>query len=215
MKKVDDEMKANIIQQHNEGVSFAQIGRNLGIHGCTVAYWANGEQREITKAEARKTMAEYTKKRDDSFKSIGVRRCPQCHITKNINQFYKGQRLCKICQDSYNSEYSKVYRPSEKRKEYLRKRKQEHKKEIAIMLGGKCAECGRVATDANLCAFDFHHLNIFDKEHRDECRCKQFIEKVKQGKIQLLCAFCHRIVHHKNGDRSYNTHHIKKLQSLR
>jgi hypothetical protein len=57
------------------------------------------------------------------------------------------------------------------------------------MLGGKCEICGYSKC---LSALDFHHLNPNEKEKRWEWQLKGFEQKIKDGKIQLLCANCHR-----------------------
>ena len=214
MKKVTEVMKLKIRELHSQKISLSQIGKLLKINEGTVAYWANEERREKRKIEGRTNMKFYTQLRDAHYKEVGIRLCPKCNQSKNPDQFYKGQRICKTCQDIYNNEYFKTYRKTEQRKTYLRTKRQIHKKEIAVILGGKCVDCERPMTDDTLCAFDFHHLDILDKERRDECRCKQFIKKVNDGKIVLLCAFCHQVRHHKNGDRSYRVQHISKRENL-
>jgi mannose/cellobiose epimerase-like protein (N-acyl-D-glucosamine 2-epimerase family) len=64
------------------------------------------------------------------------------------------------------------------------------------MLGGKCQKCGY-----NKCfaVFDFHHINPEDRHRTRESReyIYKFFEKlVLDGKIQLLCANCHREKHY-------------------
>lgn len=64
------------------------------------------------------------------------------------------------------------------------------------MLGGKCQKCGY----GKCCyALDFHHINPEEKDfYRNEYsrQPKKFEEKVKAGKIILLCANCHREEHY-------------------
>jgi hypothetical protein len=65
------------------------------------------------------------------------------------------------------------------------------------LLGNKCEKCGRlVVPEENLCAFEFHHLDPNNKERDSEFRIhpSKFYQLVSEGKIQLLCAYCHRIV---------------------
>lgn len=81
----------------------------------------------------------------------------------------------------------------DKRRETCRKSglKRRHimKKFFVDMLGGKCEICGY---NKCLAALEFHHLNPEEKENQFEYRCKGFIIKIKEGKIQLLCCRCHR-----------------------
>ncbi len=81
----------------------------------------------------------------------------------------------------------------EKRRESLRKsgikRRYERKIHFIEMLGGKCAKCGY---NKCMAALDFHHLNPEEKENGFEYRLVGFEQKIKDGKIQLLCANCHR-----------------------
>jgi hypothetical protein len=79
---------------------------------------------------------------------------------------------------------------------YARKWTRELKLYFMNILGGKCQRCGY---NRCLAALDFHHINPEDKEVTEEWkrRKKTFEEKIKSGKIQLLCANCHRELHHK------------------
>lgn len=87
-------------------------------------------------------------------------------------------------------------------REYTIERKRKQKIELMKLLGNKCSneKCGIVATFENFCIFDFHHLDPKTKEKHDDCNVymtKAFLKLVLDGKIQLLCANCHRELHWK------------------
>ena len=95
-----------------------------------------------------------------------------------------------------------INRNPEKRRETLRKsdmrRKILTKLKLVKMLGGKCQnpECSTLnGYKKSLYALEFHHLNPTEKETESEWRTKAFEKKIKDGKIQLLCANCHRELH--------------------
>lgn len=67
------------------------------------------------------------------------------------------------------------------------------------LLGNKCSKCGIIATNENLVIFDFHHINPDEKDFDISSRQRKFIKEIRSGKIQLLCANCHRL-EHKNLD---------------
>jgi hypothetical protein len=83
----------------------------------------------------------------------------------------------------------------EKRRETLRKSglKRRYKTKIYFikLLGSKCKKCGY---NKCMAALDFHHINPEEKENEYEYRLKDFEQKIKDGKIMLLCANCHREV---------------------
>jgi len=70
------------------------------------------------------------------------------------------------------------------------------KKELVEMLGGKCQKCGY---DKYIGCLEFHHIDPNEKEGEKEWQKtslrKQFIKKIQEGKIMLLCNRCHREIH--------------------
>jgi hypothetical protein len=213
LKIVTEEMKTTIRQLKAEQMSYAEIGRRLEISECTAKYWSlSTEERDKIKTNSKLKMLEYANKRDELFREKGCVQCPICKKEKAYTEFYKHQRICKECQDTQNNAYFKTYRRTEKVKEKDRNRRRDAKKYIAYILGGKCADCGRAANDDNLFAFDFHHIDLSDKETKSEWRRKKFLILVYAGKIRLLCAYCHRVAHHKNWDRMYVMPKAKMLK---
>ena len=90
--------------------------------------------------------------------------------------------------DSILQKYKTVYRLQTN----IRRKKL---KELFVdMLGGKCQICGY---NKSLVALDFHHIDN-SKEKRSEPEYKSlFLQRIKNNKVQLLCANCHREIHNK------------------
>ena len=63
--------------------------------------------------------------------------------------------------------------------------------------GGKCEDCGIIATMENRSIFDFHHLEPSTKKNEVTELQTKSIEKLKEelDKCVLLCANCHRLRH--------------------
>jgi hypothetical protein len=89
----------------------------------------------------------------------------------------------------------------EKVKEHKRKyqKKKSYKRKMFSIeyKGGKCEDCGIIATMENRSIFDFHHLNPSNKKDDiNEIQTKN-IDRLKEelDKCVLLCANCHRLRH--------------------
>jgi hypothetical protein len=94
-------------------------------------------------------------------------------------------------------------------KEWLKERSQyrtirrQEKKSIAVQnFGGLCNRCGGIFPDP---VFEFHHLNHSEK---DITPSKLFLltdEKIynELEKCIMLCANCHRILHHEEGYKAH------------
>ena len=102
--------------------------------------------------------------------------------------------------------YQKEWRAKnkDKVKEHCRVRNKRWRKKLThrkwryiILLGSSCKTCGIKAIKDNTCIFDFHHINKTDKEKVAEWKYKGFEQKIKEGKIELLCSNCHRLKHFK------------------
>lgn len=202
-KVVTEEMKSAIVKLYNNGLglSQAQIGKEFGIHESTVSYWLMSEERrEKVKGNARQKFMEYCNKRQAQKE----RCCTHCKKIKPTSDFFKTSSYCKDCRREYGRGYNKTYNRSMRLKANDKVRRKIKKKEVALILGGKCQDCCLQLTDENLCVFDLHHKDLTDKESGDrDWRKPQMMQKILDGKIMLLCANCHRMVHHKNGDCLY------------
>lgn len=155
-----------------------------------------------------------------------VKTCTKCNVTKLISEFHKDSRLksgraarCKSCTCQYKKEYyassrgkatvkAYVERNKEKisayNKQYLRKYrdaqfKNKRKLEFCLYKGGRCVECGFIASEDTTAAFDFHHINPDEKEYTPSdmlmLKKKKVFEEL--DKCILLCSNCHRILHHR------------------
>lgn len=165
--------------------------------------------------------------------------CSKCHVVKHISEFHKDARLksgivsrCKSCTLAYKQSYyasshgkakSKAYveRNQEKiksyNKQYLREYrnsgiKNKNKLEFCIYKGGCCSECGFVATEDTIAAFDFHHTDPSEKEYTPSDMLLMRKDKVFQelDKCILLCSNCHRILHY----RQYRAKLAKKQEGV-
>lgn len=98
---------------------------------------------------------------------------------------------------NHRIEYDRKYYEKHKEKIYRNKklRIKQYKKELIKILGGKCPICGY-----NKCfaAFDFHHKNGIKESTIANLLGRVSKEKVlkEAKKCILLCANCHRELHH-------------------
>jgi len=79
-----------------------------------------------------------------------------------------------------------------KNRDYQRSRYRIFKEKFIKFLGSKCQKCGYSKC---IRALEFHHLNPNEKEGKNEPCKLNFEQKIKSGKIQLLCANCHAEIH--------------------
>lgn len=148
---------------------------------------------------------------------MNLKVCRKCGIELNSENWYRGSKktqsnICKDCQkkksrEYYNENKNEVlkrqkewmdrnpdyYRKYHKKHpdEYKRRHKNfliERKRKFVEMLGGKCQKCGY---HKNFSALAFHHKIPSEKECENEWLRKSFIDKIKNGDIELLCQNCH------------------------
>lgn len=87
----------------------------------------------------------------------------------------------------------------EKNKEYVRikqrERSREHKLEAIEYLGGKCAKCNQTWHPSQ---YEFHHTNPLDKDGDPSKMLQLKRERLfaELDKCILVCANCHRFIHH-------------------
>lgn len=152
--------------------------------------------------------------------------CSKCKLSQPLSEFYQDARRsdgvsswCKACVRAYKRSYyaseqgkakiqAYISQNKERRtaynKQYLRKYrasgfKNKRKLEFCLYKGGKCLECGFVATQETIAAFDFHHLDESIKEYTLSDMLMLRRDKVfkELNKCILLCSNCHRILHHR------------------
>lgn len=87
------------------------------------------------------------------------------------------------------------------------------KLELIEYKGGKCEICGY---DKNLSALEFHHIDPSEKEFQLDSRhlSNTSIEKLKSeiNKCMLLCANCHREIHHPQLSKSIVNESVKEIK---
>lgn len=114
-----------------------------------------------------------------------TRICKKCNQEKPLEVFAKSknyiQHECKSCQLNRT-----------------RKHKSDNKIKSIEYKGGKCIDC---SYQGNPAVYDFHHLDTREKDKKPNVLMGCTWEKIKKelDKCVLLCANCHRIRHHKNG----------------
>lgn len=85
------------------------------------------------------------------------------------------------------------------------------KLELIDLFGGKCEKCGY---DKNISAFDFHHINPYEKNFEVKVanlKSKSDEEILEEAmKCMLLCSNCHRELHSPSTDIS----HVRKVLEI-
>ena len=112
----------------------------------------------------------------------GEKTCPICKVRKPST----GRRYCsKKCATQANKE--SCIRSRDKKIQYYK----DQKTKLFDYLGNKCQLCGY----DNIAALDIHHPNGKEKNwKRNQNRWIRYWKERKS--IQLVCANCHRIIHH-------------------
>lgn len=127
--------------------------------------------------------------------------CKVCCRKRDKQKYLKRKEEGKIAKyrednkdkiQSYNIEYQKAYRSSD--------RKRERKLAMTEYKGGKCNLCGIIANKVNLAAFDFHHKDPDSKEYTPSDMVNMRWERItlELDKCVLLCSNCHRVLHSDN-----------------
>ena len=125
-----------------------------------------------------------------------MKRCRKCGGVLNSENWYKchkkkGNRICKNCLKKYVKRWQNQNR--ERYNFCLNQWVLKRKIMLVKMLGSKCIKCGYCK---NYSALVFHHKDKNEKESNREWLRKGFEQKIKEGKIELLCANCHMEEHH-------------------
>lgn len=125
------------------------------------------------------------KNQPHQYQDSGVKRCPACQKTKELNEFHKRKdgkpgSWCKRCMTN----------------QALR-RQQKYKAQAVEHKGGKCIVCG---FNLYFGALEFHHLDPSKKEAginklTRSPQTKQVLQEL--DKCVLVCANCHRMAHGK------------------
>lgn len=144
--------------------------------------------------------------------------CEQCGKelkTKTGKKIQRRKRFCsQHCHDKIKYINSSKTQLEFKTKYGLNKytlRGTQKKLELIELFGGKCEKCGY---DKNIAAFDFHHVNPYDKNFEikiQNIKSKSEDEILEEAlKCMLLCANCHRELHSPYSE----INHVKKVLEL-
>lgn len=192
-------------------MSVPDIAIELGSSSTTVYRWVGDimispeMQREILKNRPKHHHTEKIKKRISEAKKIqwqiGVydgtfdhqhidndeKVCPQCKEKLPISFFY--QRKSKGRYERHAGWCKKCFSKT------VGERRIRYKKMAIEYLGGKCQHCGY---NKNPAAMEFHHRDSKEKEDNINRLLRSSWKKVKSelDKCDLLCANCHRELHH-------------------
>lgn len=156
----------------NQGLSQAQIAKELNVSKSTVRYWL--------KKYKLKTQFKKNKRVIEGFPDKLL--CNKCGIVHNKSEFYQnGGSIHSYCKSCFNK--------------LVLDRQRRIKKEAVYYKGGKCVRCGY---DEHLAALQFHHIDEKNKKWAN-FKLRKFDDKFKQelDKCILLCANCHLIEHSK------------------
>ena len=117
---------------------------------------------------------------------------PEVYRKSALKQYYKDPEAA--------AQKAKAWR--EANRDYIREKQREDKRKRKLdaieYLGGKCQQCGGTFHPS---IYEFHHLNP-DEKDRDPSKMLQLKWSrvtAELDKCQLLCANCHRYIHH--GDK--------------
>lgn len=112
------------------------------------------------------------------------RECRSCGETKHIELFAKNKQ-CR---------YGREYQCQACRTASINKRRRDNKIKAIDYKGGLCARCGGKFHAA---VYDFHHVNLEEKEADPGSLMHRTWERIKEelDKCILLCANCHRLTH--------------------
>lgn len=158
--------KNKLIEQIDRNLSTWQIAKECNTTQSNVRYWLAKYELQTIRST----------NKNNEFKL-----CPKCNISKPKSDFYqstKSSSYCKSCLIKSNSQ------------------RQRNTKRLSIEYkGGKCSICGY---DKCVAALDFHHINPEEKD-KDYFNMRGGLTddlKTELDKCVLLCANCHREVHH-------------------
>ena len=165
-------MEKQILEDYiKQGLSFHKIAKETGYGFSTIRYWV----KKLGLEESKKQI--YFKQE----------KCLTCEKELSGNQT---KYCCKNCKykdpvhknSNYTAQSSRGYERRQKLIEYK---------------GGECCKCGY---NRNQSALEFHHLNPEDKTFGIDIRrcsnCKWEKLVAEADKCILICANCHRELHH-------------------
>jgi hypothetical protein len=116
-----------------------------------------------------------------------MRQCSKCKQPKPESEFYQSNiRKATYCKSCFNK--------------YTIQRWQDRKIQAIQYKGSSCIDCSISYPETPYQVFDFHHLDMNEKEYDwTKLRLRSWEDiKTELDKCVLLCANCHRIRHINN-----------------
>jgi predicted HNH restriction endonuclease len=156
-----------------EGLTLREMSDRVGKCKTSIRHWL-----------AKYGLHTVRRKRKDPHLS-GVKLCNRCSQTKDFSEFYKRRdgkdttAYCKPCTSVQTVERQRAF-----------------KKQCIAYLGGCCEKCSYDKCDA---AMEFHHVDPSKKDFNiSQVKSTTFSSdvKVELDKCWLVCANCHREIHH-------------------
>ena len=201
----------------NNGLSFDQIGREVNLHGSTVAYWAEkyglhsfGSERFAPRGEPNRQLVECLVAEGATLKEIGeaidrsiatvrywlrkwdLSRPSQTARADPATAPRAVQRTCKHHGvTTFGLEGRGYYRCLLCRQERVSEWRRRVKRILVEEAGGRCQVCGYGRCNA---ALQFHHLDPHQKQFslsHDGVARNLALARAEASKCVLLCANCH------------------------
>lgn len=197
MYKISDEIKNQVINLRKEGKTYQEIVEITGIGKGSVSNICkeNGLGQKIIELTPEKIQ-----EAQELYNKLG-----------NIKKVSKELRIS--FERLRNVIVSETITPKSSY-ENLKNRRKRIKEELLEYKGGKCQICGYQKCSS---ALEFHHLNPEEKDFSlSTTSSYKNIDKMKQevDKCILVCANCHREIHHKLLNPEYNSDILEKIKKL-
>lgn len=179
-------LKCKIIALRDKGFSYREIEKKLRCSKSLIHYHCKKENKTVRNGRILKFDKEKIKPLNVFYKT---------HTTKEtadefgisvgtVKKYVTNKRIKQTADEKRRSNYKRV-----------RERRRTLKKKAVLYKGGKCERCGY---DKCIWALDFHHKNKKEKLFSiSQFTCLGW-EKIKKelDKCMIICANCHREVHH-------------------
>lgn len=175
-----------IIEYRNEGKSYGEISKLLNISKTAISYQCNKLGLETPVNGYKNISSDVLIEMIDYYDSHTIKETVEkYHISKSsIIKYAKNKNLMLSKIEKNKKNYNRV------------KNRRQKLKEMGVeYLGGKCVICGY---NKSIWALDYHHRNPNEKDFNISSYGNLAWEKIKKelDKCDLLCANCHREVHH-------------------
>ena len=138
------------------------------------------------------TRAYFKEKPEMMVKKLAARKLKKDQYAESAKKYYK-KNAAKVNKNAY---------------ERFKKYREENLAHLKTVIQFKCSICGYSKCFE---ALDFHHADPSQKKHHQDkvaswlygCCPKTFKEKIKNTKLEILCANCHRELHAKEHNAIY------------